>query len=145
MIIKKATEKDVNKVAELARMLWGHHSLEELIDEMSKYICNKDATVYLAYDGDKHIGFAQCSLRFDYVEGTDGSPVGYLEGIFIKEDYRKKGIGKLLLSSCEKWAIEKGCTEFASDCELDNKDSLKFHLNIGFNEANRIICFVKKL
>ena len=39
----------------------------------------------------------------------------------------------------------KGAEEFASDCELKNTDSLKFHLNIGFKEANRIICFVKNL
>ena len=42
-------------------------------------------------------------------------------------------------------AIEKGCREFASDCELDNEVSLKFHLKVGFAEANRIICFTKQL
>ena len=50
-----------------------------------------------------------------------------------------------LLAECEKWAREKGCTEFASDCELDNADSLRFHLALGFEETNRIICFKKKL
>jgi len=49
------------------------------------------------------------------------------------------------LSACENWAKTKGCTEFASDCELDNVQSLQFHLNVGFEEANRIICFTKKL
>lgn len=38
-----------------------------------------------------------------------------------------------------------GGLEFASDCELDNEDSLKFHLKMGFVEANRIICFTKRL
>lgn len=33
----------------------------------------------------------------------------------------------------------EGCTEFASDCELDNTESSKFHLNLGFEEENRII------
>lgn len=37
------------------------------------------------------------------------------------------------------------CAEFASDCELDNTDSLSFHLNTGFTEAGRIICFCKML
>ena len=39
-------------------------------------------------------GFAQCGLRFDYVEGTDSSPVGYLEGIFVLEEYKKRGYAK---------------------------------------------------
>ena len=28
---------------------------------------------------------------------------------------------------------------------MDNEDSLRFHLKMGFEEANRIICFTKKL
>ncbi len=50
-----------------------------------------------------------------------------------------------LLSRCEQWAREQGCTEFASDCELGNDGSLAFHLQMGFSEANRIICFTKRL
>lgn len=40
---------------------------------------------------------------------------------------------------------KQGCTEFASDCELDNEASLAFHLKMGFAEANRIICFTKRI
>jgi aminoglycoside 6'-N-acetyltransferase I len=38
-----------------------------------------------------------------------------------------------------------GCKEFASDCKLENTESLRFHLKIGFEEAGRIICFKKDL
>lgn len=91
------------------------------------------------------MGFAQCQLRHDYVEGTETSPVGYLEGIFIREGFRHRGFAKELLQECEKWAKEQNCSEFASDCELTNSDSLQFHLMMGFEEANRIICFKKEL
>lgn len=101
MLVKKATSNDIKNVAELALMLWDDNVLEDLIEEVNQNVCNKNSIIYLACDGDKHIGFAQCSLRFDYVEGTDSSPVGYLEGIFVREEYRNKGIGKLLLSNCE--------------------------------------------
>jgi len=67
----------------------------------------------------------------------------YLEGIFVSEGYRKQGFAAELLSECEKWAKEKGCMEFASDCELGNEDSVKFHMSLGFEEVNRIICFKK--
>ena len=91
------------------------------------------------------VGFAQCGLRSDYVEGTESSPVGYLEGIFVKEQYRKQGYAKKLLAACEGWAKEQGCREFASDCELGNTGSFKFHMAMGFTEANRIICFTKRI
>lgn len=60
-------------------------------------------------------------------------------------EYRKQGIARELLSKCDKWAKEKGCLEFASDCELNNVQSLRFHLNAGFEQANRTICFTKML
>ena len=39
----------------------------------------------------------------------------------------------------------KGCAEFAGDCELENAESLRFHLAMGFEEANHIICFRKDI
>lgn len=41
------------------------------------------------------------------------------------------------MSECEKWAKEKGCKEFASDCEIDNMRSFDFHMTMGFTEANQ--------
>ncbi len=76
---------------------------------------------------------------------TEHKLTRYLEGILIADGYRKKGYTAELLSECEKWAKEKGCSEFASDCELVNEESLKFHMALGFEEANRIICFRKDI
>lgn len=144
-MIRKAEAKDLPILAQLACRLWPDHTVEEMQEEYAKMIMKPDAAFFLAYAEDTAVGFAQCQLRHDYVEGTDSSPVGYLEGIYVAEGCRKQGIAKALLSACEAWAKEKGCTEFASDCELTNTQSLDFHLNVGFAEANRIICFTKKL
>ena len=65
--------------------------------------------------------------------------------VVVLPEYRHRGIGTRVVHECEKWAKEKGCTEFASDCELDNTVSLRFHLALGFEEANRVICFRKEL
>lgn len=145
MIIRQAEMKDVSILAELACGLWPDHKVEEMRPELAETIQKQDAVFFLAYAEEDPVGFAQCQLRHDYVEGTDSTPVGYLEGIYVADGYRKRGIAQGLLSACESWARGKGCGEFASDCELGNAQSLKFHLKVGFEEANRIICFVKKL
>ena len=144
-MIRKAVIKDLDILAELACQLWPNHTVEEMRAEYADMIAKPDAAFFLAFAQETAVGFAQCQLRHDYVEGTDSSPVGYLEGIYVTESYRHHGIAKRLLHACEVWAKEQGCTEFASDCELDNMQSLQFHLNVGFEEANRIICFTKKL
>ena len=145
MVIYKATKDDLDTLACLAIILWFEHTIEDLKNQFASIINSSDAAFYIVTNEGQPIGFAQCQLRHDYVEGTESSPVGYLEGVFVKAEYRKRGIGKKLIHQCEEWAENKGCREFASDCELNNTDSLKLHLRLGFEEANRIICFKKNL
>ncbi len=118
---------------------------QELAKEFLDLMEREDALLCIQYDEEYPVGFAQCQLRYDYVEGCKSSPVGYLEGIFIREEFRRKGYARDLLKQCEKWASEKGCSEFASDCEWDNTSSMRFHLAEGFEEAGRILCFAKKI
>lgn len=140
-MIKRARIEDAEVLADLAIQMWTGHVLEDLTEAFRQLTTNDDAVCFIKSVDDRPIAFAQCQLRRDYVEGTESSPVGYLEGVFVSEGYRKKGYAAELLSECEKWAKERGCTEFASDCELDNIDSISFHMALGFEEANRIICF----
>lgn len=144
-MIRKATVSDAEDIAKLAIQMWESHTVGELAGEFTDLLANEEAAVFLYCVDDITVGFAQCQLRHDYVEGTDSSPVGYLEGVFVEAQYRKRGIGKALVDACENWAKEQGCTEFASDCELENTQSLAFHLRSGFREVNRVICFVRKI
>lgn len=142
-MIHKAEHEDIPTLAKLAVLLWPEHTEQALGEEFAGAMAG--GAFFLAFDGTLPIGFAQCQLRHDYVEGTHSSPVGYLEGIFIRETHRHQGYAGQLLAACQTWAREQGCREFASDCELTNEDSLRFHLHMGFAEANRIICFTKRL
>ena len=144
-MIRKAQIQDAEAIAGLAVRMWDDHDPNDLANEFRELINAEGSACFIKCVDGKPVAFAQVQLRHDYVEGTESSPVGYLEGIFVSERYRKNGYAAELLSECENWAREKGCTEFASDCELDNADSLRFHLAAGFEETNRIICFKKDL
>ena len=145
MTIRQATPADLAAALRLALLLWPSNDPEELAGEFAPLLERQDAAVFLCESAGQVIGFAQCQLRRDYVEGCETSPVGYLEGVDVEEEHRRQGVAAGLLEACMNWAREQGCREFASDCELDNTDSLRFHLNVGFEEANRIICFTRKL
>ena len=144
-MIHLASPNDAAAIAILAQKLWNHHDVNELTAEFEVLLRKKDAALFLCTLDHQPIGFAQCQLRYDYVEGTESSPVGYLEGVFVEESYRHEGRGKALIAACQIWAKEQGCSEFASDCELGNTESLAFHLACGFQEVNRIICFTQKI
>ena len=104
------------------------------------------ATAFLAIDADVHaIGFAEATLRHDYVNGTDSSPVGFLEGWFVAPDWRGRGVGRALVAAVEDWARGLGCTECASDALLGNVASHAAHRACGFEETERVVCFRKRL
>lgn len=144
-MIVRAGKEDGRAAAELACRLWMDHTADEMTAEYEALLADDGCAVFLYLEEGIPAGFAQCQLRHDYVEGTDSSPVGYLEGIYVAEESRRRGAARALVAACEAWAREMGCSEFASDCELTNADSLRFHLRLGFSEANRIICFTKRL
>jgi aminoglycoside 6'-N-acetyltransferase I len=91
------------------------------------------------------IGFLEVHLR-DYAEGAESSsPVGYLEGLYIDSEYRRQGIGGALVQAGEQWAWSQGCTEIASDAQIDNAASIELHRRMGYAEVERQVCFLKRL
>ena len=144
-MIRNAKLTDLPVLTELALELWPDHSADKMYFDLGRIMTAGESVFFLAYEEELAVGFAQCQLRHDYVEGTETSPVGYLEGLYVKKAFREHGFASRLMRACEDWAREEGCMEFASDCEIDNTESLAFHLKLGFKEANRIICFKKNL
>ena len=142
---RKANLNDLPRLTELALELWPDNAVDKMYYDLGKIMTSGESVFFLAYREDTAVGFAQCQLRHDYVEGTSSSPVGYLEGIYVRASDRHLGFAGQLMQACEDWARGQHCTEFASDCQIDHTESLSFHLKMGFKEANRIICFAKHL
>lgn len=143
--IVEVNNESLDPWVEMGLQLWPDNQEEEL-REVFINITNSDKEKAFLYKvNDEYVGFINVSIRNDYVEGSDSSPVGYVEGIFIKADYRNKGMAKALVDKGQEWAKSKGCTQMASDIEAHNMVSYDFHLGIGFKEANRLICFIKDI
>ena len=90
------------------------------------------------------VGFAETTAR-PYAEGCKTTPVGYLEGWFVEAAWRGRGVGAKLVRAVEDWARAQGLTEIASDADIENHASHKAHAALGFQEAERIVCFAKTL
>ena len=96
-------------------------------------------------EGGEPVGFAEASLRHDYVNGCDTSPVAFLEGIYVVPAARGQGIARALVAAVQAWALGQGCSELASDAALDNLGSHQMHTALGFVETQRVVYFRKLL
>ena len=127
--------------------LWADGTVEEhraeaamALDEPTRLFA------FLARDADgRAVGFAEASVRSDYVNGCSTSPVGFLEGLYVRDDSRQRGIARGLVMAVEHWARERGCMELASDALLVNAVSQKAHRGMGFSETERVVFFCKSL
>ncbi|MDD4186931.1 MAG: GNAT family N-acetyltransferase [Clostridiaceae bacterium] len=126
----------------LCRALWPHLGKDKMLFARRS---GKLPYEFLYMEGQEARGFLSLSIRHDYVEGTDSSPVAYIEGIYVKPDARHRGIASEMIFFAKQWAKEHGCRELASDCDVHDKDSEGFHKGVGFMEASRNIHFVMKL
>ena len=143
---RQATIADLETLTQLLGELYEHHSYEDLLAENKALFAIGRQAFFLAFDCGHPMGVCHGSLRDEYVNGKayDGT-VGYLEAIYVRPDYRQHGVASTLVSLCEDWAGRNGCLEFLSDCPLDNTDSFRFHLSLGFKETERSIFFRKEL
>ena len=143
MLIQKISKYNLEGLAKLFTALWTDCNLEEELEHCKKLLESEKDMCFVGKDRGEYIAFIHVSLRFEQVEGATQSPVGYIEGIYVHPDFRKIGIGNHLISLAEKWCKEKGCSQIASDTEIQNTKSITFHKNRGFRETARIVTFIK--
>ncbi len=145
--VSTATASDVAVWSALRHQLWPDASTDEHADEIAAILAEPGASVTLlarAADGIV-VGFAEASIRHDYVNGCDTSPVGFLEGIYVVPEQRRQGVAAALVGGVTDWVRNQGCTELASDAPVDNADSHQMHNALGFEETQRVVYFRKRL
>lgn len=91
------------------------------------------------------MGFVEASKRGDYVNGTESSPVAFLEGLYVAPEFRLRGVARALVNSVVEWAGRWGCRELASDSLLDNPMAHAAHRALGFEETERVVYFRRAL
>jgi len=141
-MIVSVTKEYENAWAELCSEFWPELTVDSIL-KMSHEGFFKNEFLFL--ENNEPVAFLSLSLRSEYVEGTSSCPVGYIEGLYVRSKFRRKGIAEQLISYAKEWSAEYGCTELASDSTLDNEVSQAFHRSVGFSEVNRIVCYAMKL
>ncbi|MEQ8518441.1 MAG: GNAT family N-acetyltransferase [Cytophagales bacterium] len=144
--ISNCKESDLDELLKMAMKLFKDSNELELKGLLTGSLKSKDQKIWIAKDqNSNYAGFAVFSIRQDYVEGAKSSPTGYLEGIFVEENFRKKGIAKAIMKRGESWCKEMACSQIGSDTWLSDAESRQFHKKVGFWEEDELVHFLKDL
>jgi aminoglycoside 6'-N-acetyltransferase I len=147
LFLERCSSLDQPGWLEFRLALWTDATADEHRAYMAISLAQPERFLQLMMYDDQRvpIGFIEGSIRADYVNGTESSPVGFIEGVFVSPAWRRRGIARQLYGAIGDWAKARGCRELASDALLDNEASQRAHLALGFRETERVVYFAKAL
>jgi len=145
--IERCTEINQPGWLEMRVALWPDATADEHRGYMAICLAQPERFLQLMIYDEKRqpIGFIEGSIRSDYVNGTESSPVGFVEGVYVVPGLRRQGVARRLFDAIADWAKARGCRELASDALLENVTSQRAHLALGFKETDRVVYFAKSL
>jgi aminoglycoside 6'-N-acetyltransferase I len=145
--IERCTSLDQPGWLDMRVALWPDATAEDHRAYMAVSLAQPERFLQLMIYDERHqpVGFIEGSIRGDYVNGTETSPVGFVEGVYVAPEWRRKGVARQLFSAIGDWAKARGCRELASDALLENVSSQRAHVALGFKETERVVYFSRKL
>jgi aminoglycoside 6'-N-acetyltransferase I len=149
--IRLARPSDHGQLLRMREALWPESSAEEHSRELTEILEGRAPVtlpliILVAEARDRMlVGFLEVDLR-SHADGCNPvRPVGYLEGWYVDENHRSRGIGRKLLAMAEEWARSQGCVEMASDTWIDNEVSQRVHEELGYEVVDRCVHYRKTL
>jgi GNAT superfamily N-acetyltransferase len=132
--IRKADKGDVSLILDFIRKLADYEKLTHEVvateEQLEKYLFGekKFAEVVIGYYLGNPVGFALYFFNFSTFLAKPGI---YLEDLFVLEEQRGRGFGKLLLAYLAKLAVEKGCGRLEWAVLDWNEPSINFYKSLG--------------
>jgi aminoglycoside 6'-N-acetyltransferase I len=145
--VERCSSLDQPGWLEMRVALWPDATADEHRGYMAISLAQPERFLQLMMYDERHqpIGFIEGSIRGDYVNGTETSPVGFVEGVYVVPGRRRQGIARQLFAAIGDWAKARGCRQLASDALLENEASQRAHRALGFKETERVVYFSKTI
>lgn len=129
---------------EMRARLWPDGTPADHLREMEAAL-RRQFLVRMAWVDGAPVGFVETSKRTDYVNGTDSSPVAFVEGLYVEPGWRRRGVARALMDTAAEWARAQGFAEIASDSLAGNTSAHAVHRALGFEEMERVVYFRRAL
>jgi GNAT superfamily N-acetyltransferase len=133
VIIRFAEENDAELILQCIKDLAAYEKMSDLViatvQDITETVFKKHyAEVVICEYDEVPAGFC---LFFHNYSTFLGKPGLYIEDLFVKESFRGKGLGKMLLKFMARIAVDRNCGRLEWSCLDWNKPSIDFYISQG--------------
>lgn len=151
MIIRKAKIEDINGIAvimfQVSQIHYDNRSdifkmknEEEIREEIKEMILNKEKDLLIVEKHSKIVGVL--IYRIKHIKkhmNIKDSKIIWIEELGVSEEYRRQGIGRILMKELKKIAKKANCQRIELNCWEFNKNAIEFYENQGMKAQRRIM------
>ena len=136
-IIKEATVKDSEKIGEvfdLYRQFYKKNPDKIIsIEYIKQRLTNKESTIFFVEEDNVCIGIVQLYVTFDSLELNKKI---ILYDLFVRPEYRKKGIGAMLMDASKDFAENNGISGIELSTAISNGTAQRLYESLGYERDN---------
>ena len=133
MLIRKIHPADAPAISKLSEQLGYAISKEQTATQIQSINASANDIAYIAVDADKIIAW----IHVFYTVRIETLPFCEIAGLVVDEQYRGKGIGKMLIESTKSWCKSKNCKVIRVRSNIKRADAHIFYERAGFKELKQ--------
>jgi len=128
--VREAVAKDAEDITGLSKQLGYSLSADDTLQNLTTIRENKNEMVLVATNEEKVVGWIHAFLA-TRVESGSFCEIG---GLVTDAQYRRMGIGKLLIEHIKSWCMTREISVVRVRCNTKRTEAHKFYSGLGFNE-----------
>ena len=131
--IKIAQPDDFEKIGEVFNLYRQFYEKESNIEACKNYIherlINNEAQIFYIENEKECMGITQLYMTFDSLELSKKI---ILYDLFVRSEYRNKGIGRMLMNAAKSFAERKGVTSIELSTSINNKNAQSLYESLEY-------------
>jgi GNAT superfamily N-acetyltransferase len=139
--VRHIEARDLSDVTALCDQLGYRASERDVSMRLRRLTAHPDHQIVVAVRDGRVVGWIHLHLR----EGIESGPDVEVGGLVVDRAHRGTGIGRLLMSHAEAWAVERGCTHVRLRSNVVREGAHAFYRRLGFRIQKTQYAFIKSV
>ena len=131
--VREADFKDVNDIARLSNQLGYAITALATLQNLEAINNHPYEAVFVAVNEGKCVGW----IHVFHTTRLESGSFCEIGGLVVDDQYRRSGIGKLLVDHIKPWCVNKGTSSLRVRSNIKRKEAHEFYSRLGFNESKQ--------